>query len=160
VVYYARAIILERNFMKEITFAMIKPDAVKAKNAGKIIDIIEQNGFDILRLQKGLLSKEMAENFYAVHREKPFFGELVESVTAGPVIVMALEKNNAIKDWRELMGSTNPQQAAEGTLRKQFGTSIGSNAVHGSDAPETAGAELTLFFGQPEEDEKEAAKRN
>ena len=132
--------------MKEQTFAMIKPDAIAAKNSGKIIDIIEQNGFDILRLQKGQISKEMAEVFYAVHKDRPFFGELTEFVTSGPVIVMALEKEDAIKQWRDLMGATDPAQAAEGTVRKKFGTSIGNNAAHGSDSPDTAAQELGLFF--------------
>lgn len=133
----------------EHTFAMIKPDAVKAKNTGKIIAMIEENGFEILRMQKGQLSKEMAEAFYGVHAQKPFFGELVEFITSGPVIVMALEKEGAIKAWRDLMGATNPADAAEGTIRKKFGTSIGTNATHGSDAPETAAFELGLFFGRP-----------
>lgn len=142
--------------MKELTFAMIKPDAVRAKNSGKIIELIEQNGFDILRMQKGQLTKEMAEEFYNVHKSRPFFGELVEFVTSGPVIVMALEKENAVKDWRDLMGSTDPLQAAPGTMRKLFGTNIGSNAVHGSDANETAMVELGLFFGPPPSAEQEA----
>lgn len=135
--------------MKELTFAMIKPDAIQAKNCGKIIDMIEKNGFEILRLQKGQLSAEMADVFYGVHKDKPFFGELVEFVISGPVIIMALEKENAIADWRKLMGATNPAAAEEGTIRKLFGTSIGNNAVHGSDAAETAAMELTLFFGPP-----------
>lgn len=145
--------------MNELTFAMIKPDVVKSKNSGKVLDLIEQNGFEILRMQKGQLSKEMAEDFYAVHASKPFFNELVSFVTSGPVIVMALEKENAIKEWRNLMGATDPLQAAPGTVRKLYGTNIGENAVHGSDSQENAAIELTLFFGQPpmdEEQEKEA----
>ncbi len=134
--------------MIEHTFAMIKPDAVNAKNAGKIIDMIEQNGFTVLRLVKGQLSKDMAALFYDVHKDKPFFGEMIDFVTSGPVIIMALEKENAIKAWRDLMGATDPLKAAEGTVRKTFGTSIGNNAVHGSDAPETAARELMLFFGE------------
>ena len=130
----------------EITFAMIKPDAVAAGNGGKIVDIIEKNGFNILRMEKTRLTKETATEFYAVHSERSFFGELIEFVTSGPVIVMALEKDGAIKAWRDLMGATNPAEAAEGTLRKQFGTNISSNATHGSDAPETAKTELGIFF--------------
>ncbi len=139
--------------MKEQTFAMIKPDAVKAGNVGQIIDAIEREGFDILRLQKGQLSKEMAEIFYDVHTDKPFFGELVEFIISGPVVVLALEKENAVKAWRDLMGATNPAQAAEGTLRKKFGASIGENAVHGSDSQETAMRELSLFFAEPNQPE-------
>lgn len=130
----------------ERTFAIIKPDAVKAKNSGKIIDLIEHNGFDILRMEKVTISKDKAKTFYAVHKDRPFFGELVDFITSGPVIVMALQKENAVKAWRDLMGATNPAQAAEGTVRKLFGTSIGSNAAHGSDALETAKTEIALFF--------------
>ena len=132
--------------MVEKTFAMIKPDAVLAKNSGNIIDLIERNGFRIVRLQKIQLTKSMAETFYAVHKERPFFKELVDFVSSGPVIIMALEKDNAVLDWRNLMGATNPAQAAEGTIRKLYATNIGANAVHGSDAPETAKQELKLFF--------------
>jgi nucleoside-diphosphate kinase len=132
--------------MMQKTFAMIKPDAVAAKNAGKIIDIIEKNGFNIVRMEKVQLTKEKAAEFYAVHKERPFFGELVEFVTSGPVIIMALEKENGIAAWRDLMGATDPLKAAEGTLRKMFGKNIGNNATHGSDAPETAQVELGLFF--------------
>jgi len=132
--------------MVEKTFAMIKPDAVLAKNSGNIIDLIERNGFRIVRLQKIQLTKSMAETFYAVHKERPFFKELVDFVSSGPVIIMALEKDNAVLDWRNLMGATNPAQAAEVTIRKLYATNIGANAVHGSDAPETAKQELKLFF--------------
>lgn len=132
--------------MMQKTFAMIKPDAVAAKNAGKIIDIIEKNGFTILCMEKVQLTKEKASEFYAVHKDRPFFGELVEFVTSGPVIIMALEKENGIAAWRDLMGATDPLKAAEGTLRKMFGKNIGNNATHGSDAPETAKTELALFF--------------
>lgn len=132
--------------MIEKTFAIIKPDAVAAKNAGKIIDIIESNGFEILRMQKAIWKKSDAERFYAVHKERPFFGELVEFMTSGPVVIMALQKDNAISAWRDLMGATNPAQAAEGTIRKLFGASIGNNATHGSDAAETAILEIGQFF--------------
>ena len=130
----------------ERTFAIIKPDAVRAKNSGKIIDLIEANGFEIIRMEKIQMSKDTAKNFYGVHKDRPFFGELVDFITSGPVIVLALEKEGAIKAWRDLMGSTNPEQAAEGTVRKLYGTNIGNNATHGSDAPETAKIELALFF--------------
>lgn len=132
--------------MMQRTFAMIKPDAVSAKNTGKIIDMIEKNGFTILGMEKTQLSKEKAAEFYAVHKERPFFGELVEFVTSGPVILLALEKENGVLAWRDLMGATDPLKANEGTIRKIFGKNIGNNATHGSDAPETAQVELALFF--------------
>jgi nucleoside-diphosphate kinase len=132
--------------MTETTFAIIKPDAVAAKNSGKIIDLIEKNGFTILRLEKTQISKDKAREFYAVHKDKPFFNELVDFISSGPVVIMALEKEQGIKAWRDLMGATDPKKADEGTVRKLFGTSIGNNATHGSDAPETAATELALFF--------------
>lgn len=128
------------------TFAIIKPDAVAAGNSGKIIDKIEQGGFKIVAMKKIQLAKEKAEEFYAVHKGKSFFDELVTFMTSGPVVVMILEKENAIQAWRDLMGSTDPEKAVEGTLRKLFGTNVGQNAVHGSDAPETAKNEIKLFF--------------
>src|SRR3990167_9188236 len=130
----------------ERTFAIIKPDAVAAKNSGKIIDLIEANGFNVVKMQKANWSKADAEQFYAVHNERPFFGELVEFMTSGPVVMMVLEKNNAVSAWRDLMGATNPAQAADGTIRKLFGCSIGNNATHGSDAAETANLEIGQFF--------------
>lgn len=133
----------------EQTFAIIKPDAVKAGYSGKIIDIIENKGFDILRLQKGQLTPDLAEIFYDVHKGKPFFNELVQFIASGPIIIMALQKENAIADWRKLMGATDPLKAEEGTIRKKFGSSIGNNAVHGSDSSETAMRELALFFAEP-----------
>ncbi|HLW72528.1 MAG TPA: nucleoside-diphosphate kinase [Candidatus Babeliales bacterium] len=132
--------------LTKLTFAMIKPDAVAAKHSGKIIDIIEHNGFEIVRMQKVIIAKDLAEEFYAVHKERPFFQELVEFVTSAPVIIMALHKENAITSWRELIGATDPAKAAEGTIRNSFGTNVGNNAVHGSDSSETATAELELFF--------------
>ncbi len=125
---------------------MIKPDAISAKHTGKIIDIILQNGFEIVRMHKVMFTKEGAEIFYEIHKDKPFFGELVNHVISGPIILMALAKENAIKDWRNLIGATNPSEAKEGTIRKEFGTSIGQNVVHGSDALETSNKELGLFF--------------
>ena len=132
--------------MKERTFAIIKPDAVVAKNAGNIIAIIEKNSFDILRMHKLQLNKDQAEAFYEIHKDKPFFGELVDFISSDPVILMVLEKENSIKAWRDLMGATDPAKAAEGTIRKLYGTNIGSNAAHGSDASETAAFEIGLFF--------------
>jgi len=132
----------------ERTLAIIKPDAVKAKNVGAIIDMIEKNGFEIVRMEKMQLSKNKAEGFYAVHKGKPFFDELVEFMTSGPVVVMALEKENAIKAWRDLMGNTDSKLAAPGTIRNLFGTDKGVNAAHGSDAPETAQQEIEFFFKQ------------
>ncbi|MBN2267105.1 MAG: nucleoside-diphosphate kinase [Candidatus Babeliaceae bacterium] len=132
--------------MMQKTFGMIKPGPIAAKEAGEVIRLIELNGFNIIRMEKRQLSKQDAERFYAVHQSKPFFGELVEYITSGPVIIMALERENAITEWRNLMGATDPSKAAVGTLRKMFGENIGNNAVHGSDAPETATLELGQFF--------------
>ncbi len=134
----------------ERTFAMIKPDAVKAGNAGKIIARIESEGFRICGIKKILISRPQAELFYAVHKARPFFGELVEFMISDPVFVMVLEKQDAIKSWRDLMGATNPAQAADNTIRKLFGASIGENATHGSDAPETAAQEVPFFFATAE----------
>jgi nucleoside-diphosphate kinase len=130
----------------ERTFAIIKPDAVAAHHSGPIIELIEKNGFEIKGMRKMRIPKPLAQQFYAVHKERPFFGELIDFITSGPVIVLALERNGAIRAWRDLMGDTNPAKAAPGTMRKLFGTTIGNNAVHGSDAPETAQFELGLFF--------------
>lgn len=130
----------------ELTFGMIKPDAIKAGNMGNIISMAEQHGFTILRLQLGHMNKEVAEAFYSVHKDRPFFGELVEFITSGPVVIMALARENAIQEWRDLMGATNPEEAKEGTIRKKYGLNIGNNAAHGSDAPETAAQELGMFF--------------
>lgn len=132
--------------MTEKTYAMIKPDAIKAKNIGKIIDMVEQNGFTIVRMEKTKLNREKAEKFYSVHKEKPFFKEFIDFIISGPVIAMVLEKDNAIDAWRELMGTTDSKKAAPGTIRQQFGTDIMINAVHGSDSPETAQKELQFIF--------------
>lgn len=128
------------------TFAIIKPHAVAAGDTGDIINIIERNGFTIVAMRKEQIAKKTAQEFYAVHNTKPFFGELVENISSGPAIVLALEHENAIKEWRDLMGPTNPVGAPAGTLRRMFGENISFNAVHGSDAPETAQTELKLFF--------------
>ena len=130
----------------ERTFAIIKPDAFAAGNAGKILARIYQEGFRVVGLKKLYLSKIEAEGFYHVHRERPFFGELTDFMSSGPCLVMVLEAEQAIKKWRDLMGATDPAEAAEGTLRKEFGTFVGENATHGSDAPETAAFEIAYFF--------------
>ena len=130
----------------EKTFAIIKPDAFGAGNAGKIIERIYSEGFKIVGLKKLYLSKVEAEGFYYVHKERPFFDELTDFMSSGPCVVMVLEAEGAIKKWRDLMGATNPGEALEGTLRKQFGSSVGENATHGSDAPETAAFEISYFF--------------
>lgn len=136
--------------MSERTFAIIKPDAVAAGNTGAILALIEKNGFKILGLKRIRLSQAQAENFYGVHRERGFFGSLVTFMTEGPVVVLALEREDAVAKWRELMGATNPANAAEGTIRKLFAQSIERNAAHGSDAPETAAVEIPFFFSGSE----------
>ena len=130
----------------QTTFAIIKPDAVKAGYTGKIIQRVEEAGFRILAMQLRQLSVRDAEGFYAVHRERPFFNSLTAFMSSGPVVVLALEAPDAIKKWRTLMGATDPAKAEAGTLRKEFGASIENNATHGSDAPETAAFELGYFF--------------
>ena len=130
----------------ERTFAIIKPDAVKSRYAGKIIQRIEEAGFTIRAMQMRHLSVKEAEGFYDVHRARPFFASLTKFMSSGPCIVMALEADGAIKKWRDLMGATDPAKADAGTLRKDFGASIENNATHGSDAPETAAYELGYFF--------------
>lgn len=130
----------------EKTFAIIKPDAVKAKNSGKIIDRIEHEGFTIVGMKKLQMTKAQAESFYDVHAGKGFFEGLTSFMSSGPVIVMVLEKANAIKAWRDLMGATNPANAEANTLRNLYGVNIDNNATHGSDAPETAKVEINFFF--------------
>jgi nucleoside-diphosphate kinase len=134
----------------EKTFSIIKPDAVASGKAGKILGLLEENGFRIVALRMTRLSQSQAEGFYAVHRERPFYGSLVKFMTEGPVIVMALEREDAVKKLREVMGATNPANAAEGTVRKLYAESIERNAIHGSDAPETAAQELSFFFNSVE----------
>jgi len=133
-----------------MTFAIIKPDAVRAGNAGNIIQRINDNGFKIRAMKLMHMSKKVAEGFYAVHRERPFFGELVEFMTSGPSVVLALEKEDAQPAWRELMGPTDATKAPKGTIRGDFGTSMGENATHGSDSPENAKIELSYFFNATE----------
>jgi nucleoside-diphosphate kinase len=130
----------------ERTFAIIKPDAVERKLAGKILARIEEAGFTVRAMRLHHLTKREAEGFYAVHRERPFFGGLTDFMSSGPCVLMALEAPDAIRKWRTLMGATDPGKADAGTLRKDFGSSIERNATHGSDAAETAAFELGYFF--------------
>ena len=130
----------------ERTFAIIKPDAVAARYTGRILQRIEEAGFTIRAMRLVHLTQKEAEGFYAVHRERPFFGSLTKFMSSGPCVVMALEAPDAIRKWRTLMGATDPGKADPGTLRKEFGKSIETNATHGSDAPETAAFELGYFF--------------
>lgn len=136
--------------MIERTLSLIKPDCVGAKNAGKVIDILEKKGFSIIGMKKVKLSKKDAEGFYAVHKDRPFFESLTDFMSKGPIVAMVLEKENAIADYRALMGETNSKEAKEGTLRAQFGTDIERNAVHGSDAVDTADFEIGYFFNELE----------
>jgi len=128
------------------TFAIIKPDAVELRFAGQILARIEEAGFLVRGMRLHHLTKHEAEGFYAVHRERPFFGELTDFMSSGPCVLLALEAPDAISTWRALMGATDPAKAADGTLRKEFGRSIGRNATHGSDAKDTAAFELSYFF--------------
>ena len=130
----------------EQTFAIIKPDAVAKNNIGAILSIIEREGFRVRAIRMQRLALPEAEGFYGVHRERPFFGSLVKFMTEGPVVLLALERENAVAHWRQVMGATNPANAEPGTIRKLFAESIERNASHGSDAPETARQELAYFF--------------
>ena len=130
----------------EKTFAIVKPDAVKAGKAGRILARIEAAGFTIRGMRLQHLSLKDAEGFYAVHAARPFFGELTNFMSSGPCVLLCLEAPDAIKKWRDTMGPTDPAKAEPGTLRRDFGTSIGNNATHGSDAPDTATFELGYFF--------------
>ena len=133
-----------------MTFGIIKPDAVRAGNAGAIIQFITGKGFKIRAMKMLHMSRPVAEGFYAVHRERPFFGDLVEFMTSGPSVVMALEKDDAVQAWRDLMGPTDSTKAPKGTIRGDFGKNVGENAVHGSDSPENAKIELSYFFNATE----------
>ena len=134
--------------MSNRTFTIIKPDSVRKGNFGKIISRIENEGFRILGLRKIALARAQAEQFYAVHRERPFYGSLVEYMTSGPVYVAALQRDNAVAELRKLMGATDPAKADAGTIRKEFGESIEQNAIHGSDSDENAAIEIAFFFAQ------------
>ena len=133
------------------TLTMIKPDAVKAGNIGNILAMINNAGFKIVAMKYTRLTKSDAEAFYAVHNERPFYGELVEFMTSGPIVAAILEKDNAVADFRTLIGATNPAEAAEGTIRKAYATSLGENAVHGSDSDENAAIEGAFHFAGREE---------
>ena len=130
---------------------MIKPDAVGAGNAGAITKMIEEAGFKIIAMKLTMLTPERAGQFYEVHKERPFYGELCEYMSSGPIIPMILEKDNAVEDFRTLIGATNPQEAAEGTIRKLFAESISANAIHGSDSNENAKIEGDFFFSRIEQ---------
>ena len=136
--------------MSNLTFGIIKPDAVRANHTGSIIQRILDNGFRIRGLKLIHMSRNQAEGFYAVHRERPFFAGLTEFMSSGPCVVMALEKEGAVKAWRDLMGATDPAKAEPGTLRKEFGGSVGENACHGSDSDENAAIEVSYFFSRLE----------
>jgi len=136
--------------MSNLTFGIIKPDAVNNGHTGKIIDRVLSNGFKIRGMKLIHQSLSQAEGFYAVHAERPFFGELTEFMSSAPCVVLCLEKENAVPEWRTLMGATNPEEADEGTLRKDFATSLGENAVHGSDSDENAAIEIAYFFSKLE----------
>ena len=136
--------------MTNRTFVIIKPDAVKNRYTGKIYDRILQAGFTILSAKLLKMTLIQAEGFYAVHRERPFYGELTTFMSSGACMVLALEKENAVAAWRETIGATNPEEAAEGTIRKDFATSLGKNAVHGSDSDENAEKEIAFFFAESE----------
>lgn len=132
------------------TFTMIKPDAVGAGNIGGITKMIEEAGFRIVAMKYTRLTSELAGKFYAVHAERPFYGELVEYMSSGPIVAAILEKDSAVADFRTLIGATNPAEAAEGTIRKIYATSISANAVHGSDSDENAAIEGSFFFSELE----------
>jgi nucleoside-diphosphate kinase len=130
----------------EYTFTMIKPDAVEDNNIGNILQMINAAGFQIVAMKYTRLSKAQAGKFYEVHKERPFYGELVDFMSSGPIVAAILKKENAVEDFRKLIGATNPAQAEEGTIRKKYARSIGENAVHGSDSDENAAIESNFFF--------------
>jgi len=134
--------------MANRTFTIIKPDSVRKGNFGKIISRLESEGFRVLGLRKLSLSRKQAEGFYAVHRERPFYASLVEYMTSGPVVVGALERDNAVAHLRQVMGATDPKKADQGTIRAAFGESIEQNAIHGSDSDENAAIEIAFFFSE------------
>ena len=136
--------------MSNLTFTMVKPEAVESGNAGAILNKIEKAGFRIVALKKVLLTKKRAGEFYEVHKERPFYGELVEYMSGGPIIAAILEKNNAVADFRILIGATNPEEADKGTIRNEFATSLSMNAVHGSDSDKNANIEADFHFSAEE----------
>ena len=135
----------------ERTFSIIKPDATRRNLTGKVNAVLEAAGLRIVAQKRIHMTQAQAETFYGVHKERPFFGELVEMMIAAPVVVQVLEGDNAIARYREAMGATNPEKAAPGTIRKEFALSMGENSVHGSDAPETAAQEIAQWFSRSEE---------
>jgi len=139
------------------TFTMIKPDAVKNGYIGKILDQITENGYKIVAMKYLQMTKADAEGFYAVHSQRPFFGELTDFMSSGPIVAAILEKDNAVEDFRTLIGATNPAEAAEGTIRKNYASSIGENAVHGSDSDDNAAIEGNYFFSSFERVEQNVA---
>ena len=136
--------------MNKVTFAIIKPDAVKNNHTGKIYDHILKSGFKVLSAKLIKMSKNQAQNFYLIHKDKPFYNELTDFMSSGRCMVLALEKDNAVSEWRETIGATNPDDANEGTIRKLYATSLGENAVHGSDSDENAKKEIAFFFSESE----------
>lgn len=134
----------------ERTLCIIKPDAVRNQNIGNIVAMIQKAGFRILGMKQMTISTAVSGEFYAVHKARPFYGELVDFMSSGPIVPIALEKENAVADWRTLIGATNPAEAAEGTIRKMYATSLGENAVHGSDSVENGQREVAFFFGEHE----------
>ncbi|WP_456399600.1 nucleoside-diphosphate kinase [Persephonella sp.] len=134
----------------ERTLMLIKPDAVKRNLEGKIIAHVQEKGFKLIAMKKLKLTREQAENFYFVHKDRPFFNELCEFMTSGPIVAMVWEGEDAISKIREIMGATNPEEAEEGTIRKLYGTNVGENAVHGSDSKESADIEIPFFFSRLE----------
>lgn len=130
----------------ERTFAIIKPDAVMDKNVGKIIDMIESTGFNVIGMEKITMTEKQAHELYKEHSARSFFGEMVDAMTISPIIVLCLEKENAVAAWRDLLGATNPKDAAQGTIRALFGSHIGANAAHGSDSLASAAREIAIFF--------------
>ena len=137
--------------MSNRTFTMIKPDAVKAGNIGNILQMINAGGFRIVAMKYLQISKAQAEKFYEIHSERPFYGELTDFMSSGPIVAAILEKDNAVEDFRKLIGATNPANAEEGTIRKLYATSVGENAVHGSDSDENALIEGDFFFSKLEQ---------
>ena len=134
----------------EITLSIVKPDGVKSNYIGDVLNRFEKSGMKVVALKMIHMTKEQAEGFYYVHKERPFFGSLIEFMTSGPCVVMVLKADNAIKKVREIMGATNPEEAAEGTIRKDLASNIEQNVVHGSDSPESAEYEINYFFNQLE----------
>jgi nucleoside-diphosphate kinase len=134
----------------ERTLCIVKPDAVEKRKAGAILERVEEGGFKIVSLKMVHLTRPVAEGFYDVHRQRGFFAELVQFMTRSPVVIAVLERDNAVVAWRDLMGATDPAKAAEGTIRKQFGSNVGENATHGSDSAENARREIAYFFAAAE----------